>query len=147
MDSEAIYQALFDWLSIHVEGLTTVSRRLRHFSHVQPAERPALFITQGNQQEVPIKGLDAKVELAAELYLYIHEGDRDKAPCTQLNLYIDRIREAIKPAHPEVCEYQTLNGLVEHCWIDGTIEVYEAVENLLDDQAIAIIPVRILTTN
>lgn len=147
MDSEAIYQALFDLLSTHVDGVVTISRRLRHFNNVQPIERPALFITQGNQQEGPIKGLNAKVELAAELYLYIHEADKDKPPSGQLNVFVDRVRAAIKPAFPEMCEYQTLNGLVEHCWIDGTIEVYEAVENMLDDQAIAIIPVRILTTN
>ena len=52
MDSEAIYQALFERLSTRVEGLITVSRRLRHFNHVTPEQRPAMFITQGNQQEV-----------------------------------------------------------------------------------------------
>ncbi|QUY35623.1 hypothetical protein [Acinetobacter junii] len=147
MDSEAIYQALYNRLSAKVDGMVTKSRRLRHFNHVQPSERPALFITQGNQQEGPVKGLNAKIELAAEVYLYIHEPDKEKPPSSQLNLFIDRIREAIKPEFPAICEYQTLGGLVEHCWIDGTIEVYEAVENMLDDQAIAIIPVRILTTN
>ena len=147
MDSEAIYQALFDRLSIKVEGLKTVSRRLRHFNTVQEDQRPALFITQGNQQEVPVNGLDPKVELAAEIYLYIHEADTTKPPSSQMNIYVDRVREAIKPDFPEINEYQTLGGLVEHCWIEGTIEVYEAVENMLNDQAIAIIPVRILTTN
>ncbi|MEI1694867.1 hypothetical protein V8P53_05940 [Acinetobacter baumannii] len=147
MDSEAIYQALFERLSINVEGLKTVSRRLRHFNNVLPDERPAMFITQGNQQEVPVHGMDSKVELAAEVYLYIHEADRAKPPSSQMNIFIDRVREAIKPDHPDFREYQTLGGLVEHCWIEGTVEVYEAVENMLDDQAIAIIPIRILTTN
>ncbi|WP_339352195.1 hypothetical protein [Acinetobacter beijerinckii] len=147
MDSEAIYQALFDRLNTHVNGVVTISRRLRHFNNVQSIERPALFITQGNQQEGSVKGLNAKIELAAELYLYIHEADKNKPPSAQLNVFVDRVRAAIKPDFPEMCEYQTLGGLVEHCWIDGTIEVYEAVENMLDDQAIAIIPVRILTTN
>jgi len=147
VDSEAIYQALFDRLNTHVNGVVTISRRLRHFNNVQSIERPALFITQGNQQEGSVKGLNAKIELAAELYLYIHEADKNKPPSAQLNVFVDRVRAAIKPDFPEMCEYQTLGGLVEHCWIDGTIEVYEAVENMLDDQAIAIIPVRILTTN
>jgi len=130
-----------------VEGLRTASRRLRHFNNVLPDERPAMFITQGNQQEVPVHGLDSKVELAAEVYIYIHEVDRDKPPSSQMNIFIDRVREAIKPEHPDVNECQTLGGLVEHCWIEGIVEVYEAVENMLDDQAIAIIPIRILTTN
>lgn len=147
MDSEAIYQALFEILKSKMDGVVTVSRRLRHFNNVTADERPALFITQGNQQEIPVHGLEAKIELQAEVYLYIHESDTVTPPSTQLNTYIDKLRQAIKPEFPEICEYQTLGGMVEHCWIDGTIEVYEAVENMLDDQGIAIIPIRILTTN
>ncbi|MCQ1074167.1 hypothetical protein NNO96_18725, partial [Acinetobacter baumannii] len=79
--------------------MITVSRRLRHFNHVTPEQRPAMFITQGNQQEVPVHGLDSKVELAAEVYIYIHEADRAKPPSSQMNIFIDRVREAIKPDH------------------------------------------------
>lgn len=146
MDSESIYQALFNRLS-GIEGFVTTSRRLRHFNNVQPELRPALFVTQGNQLEVPVKGLDAKVELEAEIYIYIHESEVTIPPSVQLNQMIDKVRKAIAPDLPEMCEYQTLGGLVEHCWIEGTIEVFEAVENMLDDQGIAIVPIRILTTN
>lgn len=146
MNSEAIYQALFDLLS-NIDGVVTTSRRLRHFNHVPAEMRPALFVTQGNQTEVPVKGLDAKVELEAEVYIYIHELDPSIPPSVQLNQMIDQVRMAIAPEYPEICEYQTLGGLVEHCWIEGTIEVFEAVENMLDDQGIAIIPIRILTTS
>lgn len=146
MDSEAIYQALFARLS-GINGIVTTSRRLRHFNQVPSEQRPALFITQGNQVEVPVKGLNAKIELAAEAYLYIHEDDPSIAPSVQLNRMIDQVRQAIAPDFPEICEYQTLGGLVEHCWIEGTIEVFEAVENMLDDQGIAIIPIRILITH
>lgn len=145
MDSESIYQALFNRLS-GIDGFKTTSRRLRHFNNVQPEDRPALFVTQGNQTEVPVKGLDAKVELEAEVYIYIHETDQAIPPSVQLNQMIDKVRKAIAPEFPEMCEYQTLGGLVEHCWIEGTIEVFEAVENMLDDQGIAIVPIRILTT-
>ena len=146
MDSESIYQALFNRLS-GIDGFKTTSRRLRHFNNVQTEDRPALFVTQGNQTEIPVKGLDAKVELEAEVYIYIHETDKAIPPSVQLNQMIDRVRKAIAPDFPEMCEYQTLGGLVEHCWIEGTIEVFEAVENMLDDQGIAIVPIRILTTN
>ncbi|WP_173910747.1 hypothetical protein [Acinetobacter sp. Marseille-Q1618] len=146
MNSEAIYQALFDQLA-NINGMVTVSRRLRHFNHVANEQRPALFITQGNQDENAVKGLNAKIELAAEVYLYIYEADSEKAIGSQINHYLDAIREAIKPEYPEMCEYQTLGGLVEHCWIDGTIEVFEGVEGMIDGQGIAIIPIRILTTN
>ena len=95
---------------------------------------------------MPVKGLDAKVELEAGVYVYIHENDSAIPPSVQLNQMIDRVRTKLAPDHPDMCEYQTLGGLVEHCWIEGTIEVFEAVENMLDDQGIAIIPIRILTT-
>ncbi|MDM1765723.1 hypothetical protein ACFODO_23790 [Acinetobacter sichuanensis] len=146
MNSEAIYQALFDQLS-NIQGMVTVSRRLRHFNHVGNEKRPALFITQGNQDENAVKGLNAKIELAAEVYLYIYEADPEKAIGMQINHYLDAIREAMKPEYPEMCEYQTLGGLVEHCWIDGTIEVFEGVDGMIDGQGIAIVPIRILTTN
>lgn len=146
MDSESIYQALFNRLS-NIQGMVSVSRRLKHFNHVHNDQRPALFVTQGNQTENPVKGLNAKIILSADLYLYVFEVDPDKAISTQINNYVDLIRNAIKPEFPEICEYQTLNGLVEHCWIDGTIEIYEGVDGMLDGQGIAIIPIQILTTN
>jgi hypothetical protein len=136
---------LFNRLS-GIEGIKTTSRRLKHFNNVAPDERPALFVTQGNQTEAPVKGLDAKVELGAEVYVYIHESDPTIPPSVQLNQMIDQVRAKLVPDHPDICEYQTLGGLVEHCWIEGTIEVFEAVENMLDNQGIAIIPIRILTT-
>lgn len=145
MNSETIYQALFNSLS-GIDGFVTTSRRLKHFNNVAPDARPALFVTQGNQTEVPVKGLDAKVELEAEVYIYIHENDPSIPPSVQLNQMIDQVRAKLAPDNPDICEYQTLGGLVEHCWIEGTIEVFEAVENMLDDQGIAIIPIRILTT-
>lgn len=145
MNSETIYQALFNRLS-SIEGFITTSRRLRQWATVSYDERPALFVVQSNQTEVPIKGLDAKIELEAEVYIYVHESDPKKPPSTQLNTMVDRVRAKLTPDNPEICEYQTLGGLVEHCWIEGTIEVFEAAENMLDDQAIAIIPIRILTT-
>lgn len=145
MNSETIYQALFNRLS-GIDGFVTTSRRLKHFNNVAPDARPALFITQGNQTEVPVKGLDAKVELEAEVYIYIHENDPAIPPSIQLNQLIDQVRTKLAPDYPDMCEYQTLGGLVEHCWVEGTIEVFEAVEGMLDDQGIAIIPIRILTT-
>lgn len=49
MDSEAIYAALFERLKSKMDGVVTISRRLRHFNNVPAEQRPALFITQGNQ--------------------------------------------------------------------------------------------------
>lgn len=146
MNTEAIYAALFERLKT-LQGFTTVSRRLRHFNHVSAESRPALFLTQGNQTESPKKGLKAKVVLEAELYVYVSLLDGEDSVMPQLNSLIDQIRVKVAPDFPDVCEYQTLGGIVEHCWLEGTIEIFEAVDGMLDNQAIATIPLRILTTN
>ncbi len=86
MDSEAIYQALFDRLSTKIEGLITVSRRLRHFNHVTPEQRPAMFITRQSAGST-CTWYGFKVELAAEVYLYIHELDTAKPPSSQMNIF------------------------------------------------------------
>lgn len=146
MNTEAIYTALFERLKT-LQGFTTVSRRLRHFNHVSAESRPALFLTQGNQIESPKKGLKAKIILEAELYVYVSMLDGEESVMPQLNGLIDQIRVKIAPDYPDLCEHQTLGGIVEHCWLEGTIEIFEAVEGMLDNQAIATIPLRILTTN
>ena len=114
---------------------------------VQATERPALFLTQGNQTETPKKGLKAKIILEAELYVYVSLLDGEDSVMPQLNELLDKIRVKVAPDYPEMCEYQTLGGIVEHCWLEGTIEIFEAVEGMLDNQAIATIPLKILTTN
>ena len=146
MNTELIYTALFERLKT-IEGFTTVSRRLRHFNMVQATERPALFLTQGNQTETPKKGLKAKIILEAELYVYVSLLDGEDSVMPQLNELLDKIRVKVAPDYPEMCEYQTLGGIVEHCWLESTIEIFEAVEGMLDNQAIATIPLKILTTN
>lgn len=146
MNTELIYTALFERLKT-IEGFTTVSRRLRHFNMVPATERPALFLTQGNQTETPKKGLKAKIILEAELYVYVSLLDGEDSVMPQLNELLDKIRVKVAPDYPEMCEYQTLGGIVEHCWLEGTIEIFEAVDGMLDNQAIATIPLKILTTN
>lgn len=146
MDSEQIYQALFEHLS-GIDDFVVKSRRLRHFNLVPNEQCPALFITQGNQVESAIKGFNPKVELQAEVYIYIYETDANLAPSTQLNRMLDQVRDALKPEYPDMCEYQTLGGLVEHCWIDGTIEIFEGAEGMIDGRGIAIIPIRMLITD
>jgi hypothetical protein len=53
---------------------------------------------------------------------------------------VQNIRTALYPAPGDV--YQTLNGIVSHCWISGKIEI---IEGVLNNQGIAIIPVDMLT--
>jgi hypothetical protein len=139
---EPIYSSLFALLQ-SIEGVTTVSRRLRHWSDVSPAEQPALFQIQKNEMPEQVLYLPTKWRLNVDLYLYVNSGDDPQAsPAIILNPILDAI-EALFPPSDEDGPMQTLGGLVSHCWISGTIETTEGV---LGQQEVAIIPIEILTT-
>lgn len=138
MNREAIYQALFDKVK-NITGLKTASRKLKHWNDVPPSEQPALFQIQINESPIQIKGIPAQWDLNASLYLYVNSQDGN--PSSLLNIYLDKIEEALKA---NANGFQELGGLVSHCWISGTIETDEGV---LGDQAVAIVPINIKVAN
>jgi hypothetical protein len=138
MNREAIHAALFALVSSRA-GFITTSRKLRHWADVSPIEQPALFQAQGGETAIRTTGFTAKWELSVKLYLYAHTGG-GLAPTSVLNPLVDAVIAALAPL-PAI-ERQTLGGLVHDCRIDGTIETDEGV---LGDQAVAIIPIRIIT--
>lgn len=143
MRREAVYSALFALLE-QVPGVVTRSRRLRHWSDVGPTEQPALFLAQVRESATPgdpARGLPTKWLLHADVYLYARTDSRS-APGSQLNPLLDAIEAALAPASP-MQRTQTLGGLAEHCWIEGDIDTDEGT---LGDQAVAIVPIRILAT-
>ncbi|MFK7088682.1 hypothetical protein AAFM71_07680 [Chromobacterium violaceum] len=143
MNREAIYSALFERLKA-IPGLRTTSRRLRHWSDVDASQQPAMFQAQVRESPIPgdpSRGLPTKWTLSADVYVYART-DGDQAPGTVLNPLLDAIEAALQPDNP-VLRAQTLGGMVEHCWIDGDIETDEGA---LGDQAVAIVPIRILAT-
>lgn len=144
MNREEIYAALFNHVS-SVPGIVVAERRLRHWNDVKSIEQPYLCVAQGNQtatQGNPVKGLYAKWILEADIYVYVQTTGK-QIPGTVINPILDAIESALAPPFPDINKCQTLNGLVEHCWIEGTIETDEGT---LGDQAVAIIPVVILVT-
>lgn len=144
MNREAIYAALFDLVS-SVPGIAVAERRLRHWNDVKPVEQPYLCLAQGNQtatQGSPAIGVNAKWLLDADIYVYAQTTGK-QVPGTVMNPILDAIEQALAPPFPDINKCQKLGGLVEHCWIEGTIETDEGT---LGDQAVAIIPVRILAT-
>lgn len=143
MKREALYSALFALLE-QVPGVVTRSRRLRHWSDVGPSEQPALFLAQGRQNATPgdpARGVPTKWLLHADVYLYVRTGSHG-VPGSQLNPLLDAIEAALATAGP-LQRTQTLGGLAEHCWIEGDIDTDEGT---LGDQAVAIVPIRILAT-
>lgn len=138
MNREAIYAALFAKLSL-VDGFTTVSRRLRHWDDVPQSEQPALFQAQKRESVSTTPGLNQVWVLAVDVYLYAHTaGDKSKSPGEIINPLLDAVVAALAPS--PISNKQTLGGLVEHAWIDGTIETDEGV---LGEQGVCIVPITI----
>ncbi len=139
MIREPVYQALFLRLAT-LPGLVTTSRRLKHWSDVAPAQQPALFQVQAAESPQQTEGRPPVWRARVDVYLYVHAGaDPDAVPATTLNRLVDAIEQALTPASGEAS--QTLGGLVEHCWISGTIA---SDEGALGAQAVAIVPIELL---
>ena len=144
MNREAIVVALFGLLAA-VPGFAVCERRLRHWNDVPDAEQPYLCLAQGGQsvaQGDPAKGVPPKWTLEADIYLYARTTG-GLVPASVLNPLVDAVEDALQPQYPALEKCQTLGGLVQHCWIEGNIETDEGT---LGDQAVAIIPIKILVT-
>jgi hypothetical protein len=140
MTRETVYAALFSKLQ-NITGIITASRRLRHWSDMSPAQQPALFLTQVSETAMQTKGLPPKWTLRVNVALYVNVGnDETLVPSSLINPLIDKVEAALAPLPGG---FQTLGGLVSHCWIADTIETDEG---LLGPQAVAIIPINILTS-
>lgn len=142
MTREPIYAALFAKLQA-AASFKTASRRLRHWSDVPAGQQPALFMAQRAESVVaqqPVPGLPKKVTLEVDVYVYVRAA-ANAAPGPLINPLLDAIDAALRG--DPITGKQTLGGLCEHAWIEGTIETDEGT---LGEQAVAIVPIRILAT-
>lgn len=146
---EAIWSAFFALLSpltIAAGGVfQTVSRRIRLVTEVAPGEQPALYLLQRHEEaHARDRGLPTVWELRGDLYVYarneLNQDGPDSGGGQVLNPLIDAVEGALAPV-PAQGNVQALGGLVSRAFIDGEIEVYEGDFN---NQAVAIIPVRII---
>ncbi len=139
INREPIYAALFAKFAA-IPGIKTRSRRLKHWTDVPPSNQPALFQTQITETADKRPGIPTKWTLRAEIYVYVNAGkDPHAIPATAINAVLDAVEAALQP---EPCEEeQTLGGLVQRCWISGTIETDEGA---LGEQSVAIVPIEIL---
>ena len=141
---ESIATALFNLL-VATTGVQTYSRRLQHWSDVNSADMPALFLTQGSEafEESGAKmGLVPVKKMTFTAYLYAHSGGLvGSIPATVLNGLVDAIEAALRP-NLATGQKQTLGGLVIHCYIAGTVQTDEGV---LGDTGVAVVPIEVLT--
>jgi hypothetical protein len=141
MTREPLYAALFALLS-GTGAFTTASRRLRHWSDVEAAEQPALFLVQKRESAKAAEGSPPVWRAEIDLYVYCQAPDDETAPAAVLNPLIDAIEAALAPQGPDLARgTQTLGGLARHCEISGAIETDEGA---LGGQAVAIVPIEIL---
>lgn len=137
---EQIFSALFS-LASGAAGFATASRTLQSWDALSPtSQMPALFLMQGKEDAVVVRGLPTLWKLHAELYVYAgtdkHSGT---AASTVLNGLLDAITLALAP--DLASSEQTLGGLVSHCRIEGAATIDEGV---LGDVAMAILPIEII---
>jgi hypothetical protein len=139
MIREDIYAALFNLVSA-APHLVTTSRKLKHWVDVSPSQRPALFQTQKHEAIMNSTGSPGKWMLEVDLYIYVSTAGAQH-PGEVLNPILDFITAAL--ANPFPGQPQTLGGLVHYARVEGVIETDEGT---LGDDAVAIIPVKMLTT-
>ena len=140
MNREPIYAALFA-LAQTAASFKTTGRKLKAATDIPKESQPALFQIQHNETAQKLDGAPNRWLLSVSLVIYVNTGgDSEVAPTTQLNPIIGEITTLFSP-NPATGR-QTLGGLVRHAEIVGTIEIDEA---LMNGQAVAIVPLEILT--
>lgn len=146
---EQVYVALFGFiqqaLTASPTPAVTVSRSAQHYSKVPQDNMPAVFQLQKGENFTRKRGLDPKNVLSAELLVYT-AGSEDGAVAasTAINNIIDTIDAALSvDTMPDNNQTLGLPDIVQHAWIEGRIEIYEAI---LVQTSIAIIPIHILCT-
>lgn len=137
MNLEAIYVALWSQISANLPAsVITKARRWQHYDDVPQAAQPAVFLWEGPIEVQRVRGMPAIYAIHPELYVYCNnKGDNTIAPGTLLNPIINAVISALEPTGPD--DTQTLGGLVDRAYIDGSIEVDGGH---LGEQSVAIIP-------
>lgn len=136
LSREPIYQAIFD-LAAASAGYVTASRKWRHWTNVAPADQPALFQVQTGENRLNVQRyLPSPYRLSVDLFIYAQQDDQDASPAVVINPLLDALQAALAPATAKAL--QTLGGLVQHAWIEGTIEIFEGN---LANQAVAVVPI------
>lgn len=123
----------------------TATRRVTTWDGVPPEDCPALLLLPSRERAERKKGLPTKWTGAYDLMLYVHTGaqnDPSVTPASLLNPLLDAIEAALTVDDPfdNAC---TLGGLVSHCAIEGDITKFLGS---LGDEAVAIVPIEILTS-
>ena len=123
-------------------GFQTTGDRLKWYTEV--SAQPALFVRHTGDEYPPrrtAREIPPAPTLEFEAWLYSNAGrDPDVSPGTALDNLIDAVRAALTPA-PGLPQTLGLPGVVQHCWIEGHIDLEPGDAS---GQAIAVIPIKVL---
>lgn len=144
---ETIWSAFFALLvplrSSNGGPFQVVSRRAIHYADA--VAQPALYVLQRRDEaKVRDRGIPTIWDLHAWLFIYARNEINSQAPDSGggqvLNPLIDAVEGALAPIAVQG-NVQSLGGLVSRVVIDGQVEIDEGN---LDNQSVAIIPIRIV---
>lgn len=122
-------------------GVTTVSRRLKHWNDVPSEQHPYIGISQVRERGSYAPGRTEAWYLDLVLYVYVTEADPEGTPSIKLNQVMDLINSAFQPDNVNV-NACTMGGLVHYVRIAETGT--DTDEGTLGSLAVARIPVEIL---
>ena len=149
MTREPVYASLFAFFSGLTSGagplFVTATRKPTTWESAPPEDQPMLLQRQRSEIANRRKGLPTIWTLNVDLMLFVHTGaqnDPSVVPAQLMNPLLDAIEAALAIDDPanNAC---TLGGLVSHCAIEGPIEIFLGS---LGDEAVAIVPLQILTS-
>lgn len=139
--SALLATARFDQPINGLGSWASMSRRVRLWNDVAPADQPALFLGEhGENIAYSLDAFPGKTTLNVDCLIYTCAGrDPGQTPAKALNLAIEALIGALAP-DPKVGR-QTLGGLVQYCRVEGRI-VKDPGD--LDGQGFALVPIKIL---
>lgn len=140
---ETYYAALVSQLETLVTNgaIKRLARKVTLKDINNPPKLPCLYIDTDKELVEHQAGQKAKLLITVRLFAFVAAPDNNATPDTDLSDLLDAIDTALAPL-PGV-PFQTLGGIVTHCWIEGEIERFEAG---VEGKALAIVPVHMLTT-
>jgi hypothetical protein len=139
---EAIYAAFFTLLQ-GAYAWKKSDRKVWGLDKIPAGLRPALFVDEIGEQYhyAQATGIDPRVTLHADIYLYIYNSDPNVAPATKLNTVLDAVDQSLRPGS---AGWQNLGNLVRWVRILGTVKVLQGNVN---EDGIGILSVEIMATN
>lgn len=106
---------------------------------------PALYLEEEGEEAESVRNVPIRYFFNVNLLVYTSVGQTSKGtPYTELNDIVDAISDLFNPRRKNGLT-STLNGKVESCYLDGTIE--KMGNDVTTSGAIAIIPIKIVVAN